>query len=506
MGILIIIILIIIIFLIKDTIKKNKKVNSKSPSGPFAFPILGNIIQYCFNKFFLNIQEHSIIERYSRKYDGICRMWLGGFLFLFVSNYEIVKCFQKEENFFDRPSTFVPTWRYMSSNGSGIMSSNDEKWKRAKTTFLKSLKIHGKKNLIEEKSIEFVNSIKKFANSKQVFNPKQYSQGFSSSIFFKLMFNEDISIDSKFLKEIGTAVGMVFTRNSSLTVFDFFEILSPFYDLFFKFRLKPVEILRKTIEKQLINHLNTMDTKMNNQQSRDIMDDLIIEYGGLNEISNQDRIQIMQICFDVMSTDIGTVGTTIDWVFLQLSNRQDLQEIIYNEIKDTIKIKRYNNLIDGSDVGADTDELFISLSDKQSIPYLIAFIKETMRFFSNGWSLPKTSKHDQICGNYFIPNGSVLFINYYSIHKNEEFFKNPNEFNPDRYLDDSIPIPDLHFGIGQRGCPGRFLAMDQLFICIANILLKFKIKSIDGKKIDDSIQFSVYLKPKDFEILLEKRN
>ncbi|KAN0015070.1 hypothetical protein ACTFIU_001392 [Dictyostelium citrinum] len=505
MGILNIIIFIIIVLLVKDTIKKNKKVNSKSPLGPFAFPILGNIIQLYFYKFF-NVQEHSIVERYSRPYDGITRVWFGDRFFLYVSNYEIVKCFQKEENFFDRPSVFIPTWKYMSSNGSGIMSSNNEKWKRAKSTFLKSLKNHGKKYLLEKKSIEFVNSIDKFSDSKQIFYPKLYSQGFTGSILFKYMFNEDISIENKFLIEIANAVGMVFSRNSHLTVFDCFEILSPFYDWFFKLRLKPVEIIRKTIDRQLTYHLNTIDLKTMNQHSRDIMDDLLIEYG-LNEISNEDRTQICQICFDVMSTDIVTVATTIDWVFLQLCNHQDFQDIIYNEIIETIKLKK--NKINGCD-GADNNNvnnnnLYIDLNDKQSIPYLIAFIKETMRTCSNGWSLPKTSKQDQICGNYFIPKDSILFINYYSIHLNEQFFKNPKEFNPVRYLDNSIPIPDIHFGVGQRGCPGRFVAMDQVFLCIANTLLKFKIKSIDGNKIDDTIQFSVYLKPKDFGMILEKR-
>ncbi|KAM9951390.1 hypothetical protein ACTFIT_002068 [Dictyostelium discoideum] len=103
-------------------VKKNKKIHTKSPSGPIAFPILGNVVQIRFWELF-KIQEHELIVR----------AWIGERLFLFVSNYD-VKYFQKDENFLYKPSLLVPGWRYASSNGLGVMSSSDDEWKRAKSS------------------------------------------------------------------------------------------------------------------------------------------------------------------------------------------------------------------------------------------------------------------------------------------------------------------------------------------------------------------------------------
>ncbi|KAN0041130.1 hypothetical protein ACTFIV_003666 [Dictyostelium citrinum] len=483
MEIINVLIFLIIFYLFKDFVKKNKKTHPKSPSGPIALPILGNVAQLKFWELF-KIQEHTLIGQYSKKYDGVVRAWVGERLFIFVSNYEVVKYFQKDENFFYRPSVLVPGWRYASSNGLGVMSSSDEKWKRAKSSVSQSLRTHTTKKLIEEKAIEFVNSLEKYSNNNEILYPKGYCQGYACSILFKYMFDQDLSVESGLSRTIGNAVEHVFGNLSKLTAFDCFEIFSPLYDWFFTRRLKGCDIVRHIISSNNENHLKSIDSK----KPRDLMDDLLIEYG-LNEITKEDTMQINQICFDIFGPAIGTITITMNWVILQLCNRQELQEIAYQEIKKAVK-----------------NEEYVTMNHKQNAPYIVAFIKETMRLCSNGFGLPRTSKNDQLCGDYLIPKDSIIFINYLELSQNEDIFEKAGEFIPERYLDESLSIPNLHFGVGQRACPGRFVAIDKMFLGISNLLLKYKLKSHDGKKIDDSTQFSISLKAKDYGIKLEKRN
>ncbi|KAM9967558.1 hypothetical protein ACTFIW_001642 [Dictyostelium discoideum] len=444
MEIVNVLLFLIILFLVKDFVKKNKKIHTKSPSGPIALPILGNVVQIKFWELF-KIQEHELIGSYSKKYNGVY--------------------FQKDENFHNRPSLLVPGWRYASSNGLGVMSSSDDKWKRAKST------------------IEFIDSLEKISNSNEIFYPKGHIQGYACSMLFKYMFNQDLSVEAGLSRTIGNAVEHVFGNLSKLTAFDCFEIFSPLYDWFFTRRLKGCDIVRQIISSQNENHLKSIDPS----KPRDLMDDLLIEYG-LNEITKEDTMQINQICFDIFGPAVGTVTITMNWVILQLCNRPELQEIAYQEIKKAVK-----------------DEEYVNLNHKQNAPYIVAFIKETMRLCSNGFGLPRTSKNDQICGDFFIPKDTVIFINYLELSQNEEIFKNASEFNPTRYLDESLPVPNLHFGVGQRACPGRFVAIDKMFLGISNLLLKYKLKSQNGEKIDDTIQFSISLKAKDYGIKLEKR-
>ncbi|KAN0047398.1 hypothetical protein ACTA71_001780 [Dictyostelium dimigraforme] len=483
MEIINVLLFLILFYLVKDFVKKNKKIHPKFPSGPIAFPILGNVVQMKFWELF-KIQEHNLVGKYSKNYDGVVRTWVGERLFIFVSNYEVVKHFHKDENFFYRPSVLVPGWRYASSNGLGVMSSSEEKWKRAKSSVAQSLRNHTTRQLMEEKAIEFVNSIEKYSNNNEILLPKGYIQGYACSMLFKYMFNQDLSVESGLSRTIGNAVEHVFGNLSKLTAFDCFEIFSPLYDWFFTRRLKGCDIVRQIINSQNEGHLKSIDPS----KPRDLMDDLLIEYG-LNEMSNEDKMQINQICFDIFGPAVGTITITMNWVILQLCNRPELQEIAYQEIKKAVK-----------------DEEYVNMNHKQNTPYIIAFIKETMRLCSNGFGLPRSSKKDQICGNYFIPKDSIIFINYLELSLNEDIFKNASEFKPERYLDESLPIPNLHFGVGQRACPGRFVAIDKMFLGISNLLLKYKLKSHDGKKIDDSSQFSISLKAKDYSIKLEKRN
>jgi cytochrome P450 len=60
-------------------------------------------------------------------------------------------------------------------------------------------------------------------------------------------------------------------------------------------------------------------------------------------------------------------------------------------------------------------------------------------------------------------------------------YKNPEEFNPDRYLKDGQlnkavwdPLPA--FGYGRRTCPGRFFSDNVMFAVIAHTLVVFDIK------------------------------
>jgi cytochrome P450 len=74
-----------------------------------------------------------------------------------------------------------------------------------------------------------------------------------------------------------------------------------------------------------------------------------------------------------------------------------------------------------------------------------------------------------------------------AIHMDEERWKDPERFDPTRYIDDTLSEaesmaqadPELRdhftFGAGRRSCPGTHIAHNSLFINIARIFWAFDI-------------------------------
>ncbi|KAF4474712.1 O-methylsterigmatocystin oxidoreductase [Fusarium agapanthi] len=87
---------------------------------------------------------------------------------------------------------------------------------------------------------------------------------------------------------------------------------------------------------------------------------------------------------------------------------------------------------------------------------------------------------------------TVVYANAYAMAHDERVYKNPHNFNPDRY-EAGEPFPVGNFGFGRRVCVGRFLADNSVWIMVATMLsvLRFcKKMSSDGKPIEPRVRFT----------------
>ncbi|PKY62339.1 hypothetical protein RhiirA4_286892, partial [Rhizophagus irregularis] len=64
-------------------------------------------------------------------------------------------------------------------------------------------------------------------------------------------------------------------------------------------------------------------------------------------------------------------------------------------------------------------------------------------------------------------------INIKAIHKNDDYWKEPNKFNPDRWMVEKFELKENSFMFGGRLrlCPGRKLATIEL-VCLIALLFR----------------------------------
>lgn len=122
-------------------------------------------------------------------------------------------------------------------------------------------------------------------------------------------------------------------------------------------------------------------------------------------------------------------------------------------------------------------------TDRDSLPYISAVTKEVLRWNPVApLGLPHMSTENDIFRGYFIPAGTLIMGNSWTILHDPENFPDPMRFDPERFLDkptDQYLSPNeplsTAFGYGRRICPGRFMAEAQVWISVACILAAFDI-------------------------------
>ncbi|KAL5635231.1 hypothetical protein ACGC1H_003057 [Rhizoctonia solani] len=113
--------------------------------------------------------------------------------------------------------------------------------------------------------------------------------------------------------------------------------------------------------------------------------------------------------------------------------------------------------------------------DRTRLGYVDRMVQETLRWGPVGpLALPHTCFQDDTYKGYRIPKGAIVFGNVWAMTHDETVYKNPEVFDPDRFLDPNIPLSP-GFGWGRRRCPGTHFAEASLFIIIASMLMTFDI-------------------------------
>ncbi|XP_055845467.1 probable cytochrome P450 4s3 [Episyrphus balteatus] len=121
--------------------------------------------------------------------------------------------------------------------------------------------------------------------------------------------------------------------------------------------------------------------------------------------------------------------------------------------------------------------------EKESMKYLEAVIKETLRLYPSVPLYGRMIHEDYYIGDLLVPRGVTISHLAFVVHRSEKHFPEPERFNPERFLVDESnmhPYSFIGFSAGPRNCIGQKFAMLELKVTLANVLRAYELLPAEG--------------------------
>ena len=154
---------------------------------------------------------------------------------------------------------------------------------------------------------------------------------------------------------------------------------------------------------------------------------------------------------------------------------------------------------------------------EEKVPYITALVKEILRF----WTvipicLPRRSIKDIEYNGAVIPAGATFYMNAWAADYDDQHFKKPHVFDPERYLGTEKAEGTEHFayGAGSRMCAGSHLANRELYTSFLRMVTAFEVvRTDDGNDAPvldalecNAIPTSLTTEPKAFKVGVRVRD
>ncbi|MFK8164348.1 MAG: cytochrome P450 [Lewinella sp.] len=116
----------------------------------------------------------------------------------------------------------------------------------------------------------------------------------------------------------------------------------------------------------------------------------------------------------------------------------------------------------------------INFDNARQLTYLTQVIEESMRLYPPAWISDRVALAPDNAGGFDIQQGTSIGIFFYGLHRNPEYWDQPEAFRPARMTPEAKkarhPFCFLPFGGGPRLCIGNHFAMLEMQLILARLL------------------------------------
>lgn len=161
-----------------------------------------------------------------------------------------------------------------------------------------------------------------------------------------------------------------------------------------------------------------------------------------------------------------TTTVSMSWTLLMIALYPEVQRNIQKELQE---------------IFCDDKSRSATMHDLNQMNYLERVIKETLRLYPSVPSISRRVPTEFELSGYTIPKDSMITLEIFQMHRDPEYFPNPEKFDPDRFLPENTesrhPYAYVAFSAGMRNCIGQRFAILEEKAVLSSIVRNYKISS-----------------------------
>lgn len=163
-----------------------------------------------------------------------------------------------------------------------------------------------------------------------------------------------------------------------------------------------------------------------------------------------------------------TSAGTLNWAWYLLAGHPEVEARMLREAAEQMP-----------DAGAVDQQVLKDMVYAQQV------LDETLRLYPPVWLFSRRAQEDDALEHYDVPAGTDIYLSPYILHRSEEYWSDPEEFDPERFGTDGPykkgDRPYFPFSLGPRRCLGEYFSFLEMKVHLGLLIQKFRMTLVTAE-------------------------
>ncbi|KAJ3697500.1 hypothetical protein LUZ61_001205 [Rhynchospora tenuis] len=430
------------------------KSNYKLPPGPWNLPIIGSLHHLIGASL-----PHHALRNLSRQYGELMFLQLGEQPTIVVSSSEAAREILKTHDLTFCARPVYTTVKILYYGGNDIaFAPYSEQWRQVRKIctmeLLSSKQVQSFRSIREEEVRSFLRQISSMSSSGQIVNLSEGLLAVTNNVLLRAIMGSKFKDQKPVLDDILKS----FELMAGFNIVNLFP--SSLIAGLISGTVRKAEECHRSFDRLLDNLIRDHKERGVDGETEGLLAVLLRLHDENQELSID---TVKAIVLDLITAGTDSSSATVDWAMAELMKNREVMKKAQTEVRQ--QFQGHENITE---------------SDLACLNSMHPIIKETLRLHPPGPVNPRLCQETCKIMGYDIPKGTNVLLNTWTIGRDSKYWKDADEFKPERFSDSSTDInfngtnyEFIPFGSGRRICPGLSFAVAIVELTLANLLCHF---------------------------------